>query len=172
TEGLYRPPARADRGDLDHDARGHDQRPREVAHRARHRVGGLQRGAEGKRLQPPRARAGNRQVSARIAGFIYRRRLALTALVFAGAILSIPSVDITHIDNDITAWFSKEDPVYKDYERFRAEFGGTRSLIIALKADSADRLFGHDALRFIDRITGDIERVDAVQRVASLATAT
>jgi len=111
-------------------------------------------------------------VNGRLAGFIYRRRLALTALVFAGAILSIPSVDITHIDNDITAWFSKEDPVYKDYERFRAEFGGTRSLIIALKADSAERLFARDTLAFIDRITGDIERVDTVQRVGSLATAT
>ena len=111
-------------------------------------------------------------MSARLAAIIYRWRLPLSALIVAGAILAIPHVDITHIDNDITAWFSKEDPVYKDYERFRAEFGGTRSLIIALKADSADRLFGRDALRFIDRVTGDIERVDTVQRVASLATAT
>jgi predicted RND superfamily exporter protein len=111
-------------------------------------------------------------VSDRIAAFIYRWRLPLTALIFAGAILSIPRADITHIDNDITAWFSKEDPVYKDYERFRAEFGGTRSLIVALKADSADRLFAHDTLAFIERVTGDIERVETVQRVASLATAT
>ena len=111
-------------------------------------------------------------MSARLAAFIYRWRLPLTALIIAGAILAIPRVDITHIDNDITAWFSKDDPVYKDYERFRSEFGGTRSLIIALKAESADRLFARDTLEFIDRITGDIERVDTVQRVASLATAT
>ena len=111
-------------------------------------------------------------MSARLAAFIYRWRLGLTALIFLGAILSIPRVDITHIDNDITAWFSKDDPVYKDYERFRGEFGGTRSLIIALEADSADRLFSLDTLRFVDRITGDIERVDTVQRVASLSTAT
>jgi uncharacterized protein len=111
-------------------------------------------------------------VSAALAAFIYRRRLPLTAVIFLGAILSIPRVDITHIDNDITAWFSREDPVYKDYERFRAEFGGTRSLIIALEADSADRLFARDTLTFIEQITGDIERVDTVQRVASLATAT
>jgi predicted RND superfamily exporter protein len=111
-------------------------------------------------------------VSVRLAAFIYRWRLPLTALTIAGAILAIPRVDITHIDNDITAWFSKDDPVYKDYERFRSEFGGTRSLIIALKAESADRLFARDTLAFIDRINGDIERVDTVQRVASLATAT
>ena len=24
-----------------------------------------------------------------------------------------------HIDNDITAWFSKDDPVYRDYERYQ-----------------------------------------------------
>ena len=53
----------------------------------------------------------------------------------------IPRVNITHIDNDITAWFSKQDPVYQDYERFRTEFGGTRSLIIALKAETPDVLF-------------------------------
>jgi predicted RND superfamily exporter protein len=111
-------------------------------------------------------------VSARLAAVIYRWRLPLTALIIAGAILAIPRVDITHIDNDITAWFSKDDPVYKDYERFRSEFGGTRSLIIALKADTPDRLFARDTLAFIDRVTGDIERVDTVQRVASLATAT
>jgi predicted RND superfamily exporter protein len=111
-------------------------------------------------------------VSATLAAFIYRWRLPLTAVIFAGALLSIPRVDITHIDNDITAWFSKEDPVYKEYERFRSEFGGTRSLIIALEADSPERLFARDTLRFVERITGDIERVETVQRVASLATAT
>ena len=111
-------------------------------------------------------------MSDRLAAFIYRWRLPLTALILTGAVLSIPHADITHIDNDITAWFSKEDPVYKDYERFRAEFGGTRSLIVALKADSAERLFARDTLAFIERVTGDIERVDTVQRVDSLATAT
>ncbi len=111
-------------------------------------------------------------MSARLAEFIYRWRLALSALIIAGAILAIPRVNITHIDNDITAWFSREDPVYKDYERFRREFGGTRSLIIALKAESADRIFSRETLGFLDRISSDIERVDTVQRVASLATAT
>ncbi len=71
--------------------------------------------------------------SATLADFIYRWRLPATAVIILGAILSVPRADITHIDNDITAWFSKEDPVYKDYERFRNEFGGTRSLIVALE---------------------------------------
>jgi predicted RND superfamily exporter protein len=89
-----------------------------------------------------------------------------------GALLLAPLANITEIDNDITAWFSKEDPVYQDYERFRQEFGGTRALIIALRADSPDRLFSRETLRTISDITGDIERVETVQRVNSLATAT
>ena len=107
-----------------------------------------------------------------LAAFIYRWRLLLTAAIFLGAAASIPSVNITDIDNDITAWFSKKDPVYVDYERFRSEFGGTRSLIVALQADSPERLFSDETLRFIDDVTGDVERVDTVQRVTSLATAT
>ena len=111
-------------------------------------------------------------MSATLADWIYRFRLPLTAVIIAGALLSIPRANITHIDNDITAWFSKQDPVYQDYERFRIEFGGTRSLIIALKAETPDSLFAAGTLAFIQRVTGDIERVDTVDRVASLATAT
>ena len=110
--------------------------------------------------------------SARLAEVIYRWRLPATAFIIIGALLSIPRADITRIDNDLTAWFSKDDPVYRDYERFRSEFGGTRSLIVALKADSADRLFSNDTLRFIQQVAGDIERVDTVHRVDSLASAT
>ena len=111
-------------------------------------------------------------MSTRLAAWIYRWRLALTTLIMAGAVLSIPRANITHIDNDITAWFSRQDPVYQDYERFRTEFGGTRSLIIALKTETADTLFAAGTLAFIQRVTGDIERIDTVEHVASLASAT
>ncbi|MBW8713988.1 MAG: hypothetical protein JF632_07890, partial [Acidobacteria bacterium] len=111
-------------------------------------------------------------MSLRLAAWIYRWRLPLTVLIIAGAIVSIPRVNITHIDNDITAWFSKQDPVYQDYERFRTEFGGTRSLIVAFKAESADLLFSPGTLAFIEHVSADVERVDTVDRVVSLATAT
>jgi predicted RND superfamily exporter protein len=107
-----------------------------------------------------------------IAAFVFRWRYPLSAICVLGAIVSIPSANITKIDNDITAWFSKTDPVYRDYERFREEFGGTRNLIVALQAASAGDLFSAPALAYIERITGDIERIDKVQRVESLATAT
>jgi predicted RND superfamily exporter protein len=107
-----------------------------------------------------------------IAGIIYRWRLPLSLFIVVGAVAMAPRANITAIDNDITAWFSRDDPVYQDYERFRREFGGTRTLIVALRAESPDRLFSPETLSFIDRVTGEIERVATVQRVDSLASAT
>jgi uncharacterized protein len=111
-------------------------------------------------------------MSQRLAAIIYRWRLPLTAFILLGALVLSPRADISRIDNDITAWFSKEDQVYKDYERFREEFGGTRSLIVALQADSPERLFARDTLKAIEQMSGDIERLDTVHRVWSLSTAT
>ena len=111
-------------------------------------------------------------MSQRIAEFIWRWRYLLTGIIILGALAFAPRADITKIDNDISAWFGEDDPVYRDYERFRDEFGGSRTLIVALKADSADRLFSAPTLDFIRQVTGDIERVDTVERVASLSTAT
>jgi predicted RND superfamily exporter protein len=111
-------------------------------------------------------------VSRRLADLLWRWRYPLSALVVIVAVAFIPRANITKIDNDISAWFSKDDPVYRDYERFRDEFGGSRTLIIALQADSPDRLFSRQTLDVIRRVTGDIERIDTVERVVSLATAT
>jgi uncharacterized protein len=107
-----------------------------------------------------------------VADVIYRYRYVLTAVAIAGAVLFAPRMNITDIDNDITAWFSRDDPVYKDYERFRQEFAGTRTLIIALEAQTPDQLFSERTLAYIEKVTGDIERVDTVQRVDSIASAT
>src|SRR5262245_33666825 len=106
--------------------------------------------------------------SARLADFLYRYRLPLTAFVLIGTVYFAPAANFTHIENDLQAWIAKDDPAYKDYERFRSEFGGTRPLIIALRSD---RLFTPEGLQYIDRISRDIERVELVERVQSLATA-
>ena len=111
-------------------------------------------------------------MSRRFAGFVWRWRFPLSAFIVICAIAFAPRANITEIDNDISAWFGASDPVYVDYERFRDEFGGSRTLIVALKADSPERLFARDTLDFIGQVTGDIERVDTVERVASLSTAT
>jgi predicted RND superfamily exporter protein len=111
-------------------------------------------------------------VTRRLADLLWRWRFPFTAAIVLCAIAFIPRANITHLDNDVTAWFSKADPVYRDYERFRDEFGGSRTLIVALKADTAERLFSRPTLDFLEQVTGDIERLDTVQRVDSLATAT
>jgi predicted RND superfamily exporter protein len=103
-----------------------------------------------------------------IAEFLYRFRHAFVIAVFAGAAFLLPRVDLTQIDNDLSAWISKRDPEYQTYERFRQEFGGTRTLIVALESD---RIFTPEGLQFIERITSDLERIELVERVQSLASA-
>jgi predicted RND superfamily exporter protein len=111
-------------------------------------------------------------VSRAIARAIYRWRLPLSAAIVLGAMALLPRANLTRIDNDLTAWFSREDPVYQEYERFRDEFGGTRNLIVAIQAPSRERLLSAGGFAYLERVTGDIERVEGVERVHSLATAT
>lgn len=103
-----------------------------------------------------------------VIGLLYRWRVAVVAFVVLGALWFVPAANLTHIDNDISAWVSKSDPVYRVYDRFREEFGGTRNLIVAIRSE---RLFTPAGLQFLARVSSDIERVDLVQRVQSLATA-
>jgi hypothetical protein len=107
-------------------------------------------------------------VSARIADLVYRFRLPLCAVIILGALAMAPLTNITEIDNDISMWISEDDPVYQTYTRFRTEFGGQRTLLVALRSD---RLFTPESLAFIREVTEDIGRVDTVQRVQSLSTA-
>ena len=54
-------------------------------------------------------------MSDRLAGFLWRWRFYLSGLIVLTALAFAPRANITHIDNDISAWFSKDDPVYRDY---------------------------------------------------------
>ncbi len=103
-----------------------------------------------------------------VISFLYRWRVPVVVFVILGAVWFAPAADLTAIDNDLSAWVSKDDPVYQVYDRFREEFGGTRNVIIAIRSD---RIFTPEGLQFLDRISEDIERVDMVARVQSLATA-
>jgi predicted RND superfamily exporter protein len=107
-------------------------------------------------------------MSAGVAELIFRLRYALCALIVLGFFALLPLTNLTAIDNDLTTWISRDDPVYQTYERFREEFGGQRTLLIAIQSD---RLFTPESLAFIREISEDIERVETVQRVQSIATA-
>lgn len=111
-------------------------------------------------------------MSRALADVIWRYRRVLTTFIILGAVILAPRANITKIDNDLTAWFSVSDPIYKDYERFRDEFGGTRTLIVAVEAPSRAALISADGLQVIERLTLEIEGVKTVQRISSLATAT
>jgi hypothetical protein len=111
-------------------------------------------------------------VTAALAAFLYRWRLVLSAGILLGAIVLAPRTNITRIDNELTAWFEPTDPVYTEYERFQDEFGGTRTLIVAIQAPDRQRLFSRESFDALDAITGDIERVQTVERASSLANAT
>jgi len=111
-------------------------------------------------------------VSRWIAEVLYRHRILLTALILIGAAILAPRANVTRIDNDLTAWFSRDDPIYREYERFRDQFGGTRHVIIALKTASRERMFEAATFRALEEMSADIERIETVERVSSLATAT
>ncbi len=104
----------------------------------------------------------------RAAEFLYTFRYVSAALAVLGALAFAPQANLTNIDNDLAAWISRDDPIYQTYERFREEFGGTRTLIIAIKSDG---IFSAEGLQFIDTVTSEIQRIELVDRVNSLATA-
>ena len=47
-------------------------------------------------------------MSRAIARVLYRWRLFLSAAIVLGALLLAPRANLTRIDNDLTAWFSRE----------------------------------------------------------------
>lgn len=104
----------------------------------------------------------------RIACLIYRLRLGLLGVAVLGVLWLAPKIDLADLDDDLTTWLSKDDPIYQTYERFRREFGEQQPILIAVKSD---HLFTPDVLRFIRDVTDDLQRVDTVERVDSLATA-
>ncbi len=59
-------------------------------------------------------------MSRRLADFIWRWRYPLSAIIVLAAIAFVPRANITHIDNDISAWFGKDDPVSVSYTHLRA----------------------------------------------------
>ena len=112
-------------------------------------------------------------MSRAIADFLYRRRIVFSALILLGAVLLAPRANITSIDNDLTAWFSRDRP---HLSRVRAL---PRRVRRHAQPHHRDRGAQPRApaqpprgFAFLEEMSGDIERVDAVERVNSLATAT
>lgn len=108
------------------------------------------------------------RTSARLARGLYRWRLPLSAAAVVGALVCARYASLDNLNNDLSAWVAKDSPEYREYDRFRREFGGGRTLIVALAQDD---LFTTGTLAYIGRVTREIGREPLVERVQSLATA-
>ena len=108
-----------------------DDRRRSLQHRPRPRTTSRRRALEQGRANERRATGAIRHLPLPLS--------CCAPLIIAGRSCLAPRVNFTEIDNDITTWFSREDPVFQHYERFRKEFGGPRNL--HHRPRSRDRLF-------------------------------
>ena len=112
-----------------------------------------------------------------MAFWLYRWRTLISLTWLMGAVALAPFTPAARVNNDLDAWFSRDDPLYRDYERFRTEFGGTQPLIIAFRSEAASPdspdagLFTRERLAFLQGVAEDVERIRSVQRVQSLASA-
>ena len=102
------------------------------------------------------------------AAWHYRFRWWIASCVLLGCAALFPNAKVFKLENDLTAWFERDDPNWTVYREYREEFGGSRNLIIGL--ESAD-LFTLPALRYIVDLTDRLERIPHVLRVYSLANA-
>ena len=107
-------------------------------------------------------------MTARLADVLYRWRFVSLSVALGGLLAFVPTMRVVSIDHDVSAWLSRDDPAYRDYDRLTHEFGGTRSLIVALEGEA---IFTPDGLAYLQRITRDLGTVSLVTRVHSLANA-
>lgn len=104
----------------------------------------------------------------RLARWQYRYRWWIAAAVFAASVFLLPHAKGLVLENDMAAWFQPDDPIYATYRQYRDEFGGTRTLIIAVESRE---LFSRPVLEYLKRLSEDLEKLPHVLRVYSLATA-
>ena len=167
-------PARAGRRLLDHARAADDRRAAADAHRARHREGRVQRRPEARRLQPARTRAERRPVSRALAEVLYRWRRVLCGAIVLGAVLLAPRANITEnrqrSDRVVLAGGSGLSRVRALPRRVRRHADADCRASTAPVARSPVQPRG--ACSFSTTSAADIERVETVERVASLTTAT
>ncbi len=98
---------------------------------------------------------------------IFRLRYILLALILVFTIVFGLFINMD-LDNTISAWFAKDDPISINYNSFRDTFEGGRYIIVAVKSQ---RLFSQDVLGYIKTKTDELKDIDLAKRVHSLANA-
>ena len=104
----------------------------------------------------------------RYASFHYRHRWWIAGGVIAAFLALLPQARVFELQNDLAAWFDADDPHWAVYREFREEFGGSRSLIVAVETPD---LFSRPVLLYVKDLSDKLARLPHVLRVDSLATA-
>ena len=98
----------------------------------------------------------------------YRFRWWIAAGILLTSLFLLPHAKGFELENELTAWFEEDDPHWMTYRKYREEFGGTRTLIVAIESPE---LFTRPVLLYLRSLSEDLETLPHVLRVYSLATA-
>jgi predicted RND superfamily exporter protein len=92
-------------------------------------------------------------------------------VILCAGILAVPALLLTasvNIDNSTTIWFQKDNPHYREYQRFLKEFGSDRFFLVAYTNDA---LFTTSALQALKGLRDDIRSLEGVEKVVTLLDA-
>jgi hypothetical protein len=99
---------------------------------------------------------------------LYKYRYYFLLLVIPLLIFLFPFVDkAVQVDNSLSVWFKEKDPVLQTYEQFRQSFGSDQLITIVYKA--GEESFS-DALKKVDRLSGQLDSLTNTQSVSSLTS--
>lgn len=102
-----------------------------------------------------------------IAQVLYKFRFIFFILIIVVTITLIPFLKMEQ-DNTLQAWFGKTDSTYVRYKNFQKDFNTGEFELVVLKARD---IFSYKVLQYIKEKTFELENVDYVERVHSLANA-
>jgi predicted RND superfamily exporter protein len=110
---------------------------------------------------------------ARLAGWCFDHRFLVLALCAAAIAGSLALAERTRIDNSYEAYFAPGDPSYRDYLKYRDDFGSDEVSYIMYEAPgAADGVFDLAVMEQVAKLTEALEdEVPFIYEVTSLANA-
>lgn len=102
-----------------------------------------------------------------IAQVLYKFRVIFLILLVGGTVALIPSFKMEE-NNTMQSWFKKTDSAYVNYKKIQEYFKVGEYEIIVLEAQD---IFSYEILQYIKEKTFNLENIDYVDRVQSLANA-
>lgn len=102
-----------------------------------------------------------------VAQVLYKFRFIFLILIIGVTVALIPSLRVEQ-DNTLQAWFEKTNSTYVNYKNFQEEFNISEFELIVLKTRD---IFSYEILQYIKEKTFELENVNYIERVHSLANA-